>query len=313
VARLLGYRAFVNKLWNASRFALMNLEGDIDRDYEFASLPLPSRWVLSRLQTVAERVGEHLEAFRFDLAANELYHFVWNEFCDWYIEAAKPLLRDEAEAPVARGVLIECLDAILRLLHPIVPHVTEEIWQRLPHEGASIMVAPFPVSNASRRDAGAEAGMGRLMDLVTEIRRVRSTYEVEPRRRIDVTIVAPDAADRAFVERHGQFVRELARLEGFEVVAEAAETPRTIRQPVGALELRVPMAGLFDIAAEKTRLTKERLKIQKELEGLQRRLDNPKFIEKANPDVVQEHQGRLSSLAERLERLAATLRELAAG
>ena len=311
VARLLGYRAFVNKLWNASRFLLMNLEGDIDRDYEFQALPAPSRWILSRLQTVAGRVNEQLEAFRFDLAANELYHFVWNEFCDWYIEVAKALLADPEEAPRARGVLVDCLDAILRLLHPITPHVTEEIWQRLPHEGRSIMVAPFPTPDAGKSDPVAESEMARLMELVTEIRKVRSTYEVEPRRRIDVTVLARDASDRAFVEGHARLVRELARLERFDVVAEAEDVARIIRQPVGALELRVPMAGLFDIAAEKTRLTKARLKIQKELEGLQRRLDNPKFLEKARAEIVQEHRDKVSGLRERIERLEVTLRELA--
>ena len=142
--RLVGYRAFVNKLWNASRFLLMNLEGERAPGYEFAKLPLPSRWILSRQQDVARKVGESLAEFRFDQAANELYHFVWDEFCDWYIEIAKSYFADPVEGPRTRAVLLEVLEKTLRLLHPVMPFVTEEIWQRLPHEGPSIMVAPYP-------------------------------------------------------------------------------------------------------------------------------------------------------------------------
>ena len=143
-SRLLGYRAFVNKLWNASRFVLMNLEGERAPSYDRASLPLASRWILSRQQEVARRVSASLAEFRFDQAANELYHFVWDELCDWYIEIAKGWFSDPVEGPRVRAVLVEVLEKTLRLLHPVMPFVTEEIWQLLPHEGESIMVAPFP-------------------------------------------------------------------------------------------------------------------------------------------------------------------------
>jgi valyl-tRNA synthetase len=312
-SRLVGYKAFVNKLWNASRFVLMNLEGERADVGDVRALPLASRWILGRLQEVAARVNEALEGFRFDQAANELYHFVWDEFCDWYIEISKTYLADAKEAPRARAVLLEVLETSLRLLHPILPFVTEEIWQRLPHEGETIMRAAFPRANAGRADGAAEAEMARLRQLVTEIRTIRSTYEVEPRRRIDVTVVAPRPEDRAFVSAHSSLVKDLARIEQLAVVAEAGEKAQTIKHPVDGLELRIPMAGLFDLAAEKARLTKEQGKIDAELQGLRTRLGNPQFLERAKPEVVAESRARVGELEGRLAKIGTVLEELGGG
>jgi valyl-tRNA synthetase len=171
------------------------------------------------------------------------------------------------------------------------------------------MVAPYPEGEGVR-ETEAEAQMERFMALVTEIRTIRSTYEVEPRRRIDATVVAASGADRDFVLAFAPLVRALARVERLEVVSRAAEAERTIRHPVGPFELRIPMAGLFDIAAEKTRLAKERLKVDGELEGLRKRLDNPRFVERARPEVVAESRQRVSELEARRARIEATLREL---
>jgi valyl-tRNA synthetase len=316
-ARLLGYKAFVNKLWNASRFVLMNLEGPRAKSYAVASLPLASRWILSRAQDVAGRVDEALQEFRFDRAVHELYHFVWDELCDWYLEMAKPALADPEEAPATRAVLLEVLDTALRLLHPIMPFVTEEIWQRLPAEGrpsaASIMVAPFPRPDPAKSDPVAEEQMQPLMRLVTAIRTIRATYEVAPRKKIDVTVVAPSAEERAFLEGHATVIKSLAALQTLEVVGEAPDEARVIRQPVDSLELRIPMAGLFDIAAEMTRLSKERLKIDAELEGLRRKLDNPQFVERANPQVVAESRERVAELEARRLKVDGTLDDLRGG
>jgi valyl-tRNA synthetase len=309
VSRLAGYQAFVNKLWNASRFVLMNLEGSVAESYDAKTLPLPSRWILSRLEDAAAQVALALEDFRFDQAAHVLYHFLWDEFCDWYIEVAKPYLADEAEAPRARRVLVEVLDKALRLLHPIMPFVTEEIWQRLPHQGDSLMIAAFPRGDGAR-DAEAEATMGRLMELVTEIRTIRATYEVEPKRRIELTVVAPSGADRAFVESFRELIMSLARLGDLKIVASAAHKAQTIKHPVGPMELRIPMAGLFDVAAEKTRLTKERLRIDQELEGLRKKLDNPQFVARAKPEVVAESRERVSALTGRRDKVERTLKDL---
>jgi valyl-tRNA synthetase len=308
--RLVGYKAFVNKLWNASRFVRMNLQGERAPSYAFAALPEPSRWILSRLQSVAGEVNAALGEFRFDVAAHALYHFVWDELCDWYIEIAKTYLADPAQAPVARAVLLEALEATLRLLHPILPFVTEEIWQRLPHEGPSVMVAPYPKPDPAKVDAAAEREMAALMRLVTAIRTLRATYEVEPRRRIDVTLVAPGGGGAAAAQP--DLVRALARLDRLDIVAEAAETAQTIKQPVDGMEIRIPMAGLFDLAAERARLGKEREKVQAEADGLQKRLENPQFVERAKPPVVAESREKLGALQARLGQIARLLEEMGA-
>jgi valyl-tRNA synthetase len=309
-SRLLGYRAFVNKLWNASRFVLMNLEGERASSYDRASLPLASRWILSRQQEVARRVNAALLEFRFDHAAGELYHFVWDELCDWYIEIAKGWFSDPVEGPRVRAVLLEVLEKTLRLLHPVMPFVTEEIWQMLPHEGESIMVAPFPKPDPGKVDATAEAEMGRLMRVVTAVRTIRATYEVDRKRRLDVTLVAADAGDRAFFAQHEAMIRHLALLGSLTMVVEAGDAAGTIRQPVDAAELRIPMAGLFDVAAETARLSREAEKIEAELGSLGKKLDNPQFVDRAKPEVVREARERVQELSGRREKIDATLREL---
>ncbi len=310
-ARLLGYKAFVNKLWNASRFALMNLEGERATSYAFASLPVPSRWILSRLQEVAGRVEVALGEFRFDQAAHQLYHFVWDELCDWYIEIAKGYFADPEEAPRARAVLLEVLESSLRLLHPIMPFVTEEIWQRLPHSGDSIMVAPFPEWQASKRDLEAESQMERLMQVVTAIRTIRATYEVDRRKRIEVTVASRLDADRRLLTCHSAPVCALAGLAALHVVEVAAETKGAIRQALDQLELVIPMAGLFELEAERARLHKELGKLESESAGLHKKLDNPQFVERAKPEVVAESRDRLAELLVRRARIEATLAQLA--
>jgi valyl-tRNA synthetase len=310
-SRLLGYRAFVNKIWNASRFVLMNLE-DAERaeSYDRASLPLASRWILSRQQEVAGRVAAAFAEFRFDQAANELYHFVWDELCDWYIEIAKGWFSDPVEGPRVRAVLVEVLEKTLRLLHPVMPFVTEEIWQMLPHEGESIMIARFPAPDAGKRDPAAEEEMARLMRVVTAVRTIRATYEVDRKRRLDATLVAGDPVDRAFFARHEAMIRHLALLNSFTMVAEAGDAAGTIRQPVDTAELRIPMAGLFDVAAESARLTREVEKIAAELASLAKKLENPQFVDRAKPEVVKEARDRVAELEGRRVKIDATLREL---
>jgi valyl-tRNA synthetase len=259
---------------------------------------------------VARKVGEALAEFRLDQAANELYHFVWDEFCDWYIEIAKSYFPDPVEGPRTRAVLLEVLEKTLRLLHPVIPFVTEEIWQRLPHQGPSIMIAPFPVPEPGKLDVEDEAAMTRVMRLVTAIRTLRATYEVDRKRRIDVTVVAPSGPDAAFITKHGPLLRHLAGLGEFRVVGAAADEPGTLREPVDGVELRVSMAGLFDVAAEKARLTKELGKIDDEMGSLRKKLENPQFVERAKPEVVAQARQRIALLEERGAKVKATLDEL---
>jgi valyl-tRNA synthetase len=224
----------------------------------------------------------------------------------------KVLLADAAEAPRARTVLLETLEQALRLLHPLMPYVTEEVWQRLPRAGGppSIMVAPFPAADRALVDEAAEREMATLMELVVGIRTLRATYEVEPRRRIDVTVSGAAPAERGFVEAQAPTLRALAGLGTLAVAERAPGGPQVIRQPVGPFEVAVPMAGLFDIAAERTRLGKERLKVSAELEGLRGRLGNAQFVERAKPEVVASSRERVAELEERLHRIEGTLAAL---
>jgi valyl-tRNA synthetase len=307
--RLVGYKAFVNKLWNASRFVLMNLEGERAGSYRFEALPLPSRWILGRLHAVSQRVNAAFAEFRFDVAANELYHFVWDEFCDWYVEISKTYLADPGQAPVARRVLVEVLETTLRLLHPIVPFVTEEIWQRLPHEGPSVMVAPYPKGDGAPAAAGLEL-MAELQQLVVKIRTIRAEYGVDPKRQIQARLVVADPAWRQRLAAESPWMQSVARAQLELLESAPAETARTIKELVGAWDLYVPMAGLFDIVAEKARLGKERLKVQAELEGQRKKLASPNFVERAKPEVVVETRERIAELESRLAKIEETLREL---
>jgi valyl-tRNA synthetase len=306
--RLLGYKAFVNKLWNAARFVLMNLEGEIAPSYDAASLPLPSQWILSELHQATRLVNEALGEFRFDQAANVLYHFFWDNFCDWYVEISKVYLADPAQAPVARRVLLDVLETALRLLHPLTPFVTEELWQRLPGHGRSIMLAEFPKAEGAAVLVGKE--MDDAIQLVTAIRTIRSEYSIDPKRRIGVTVQAP-AASAAFLEREAAWMRGVARLDCMDVVtAVPAGEAGTIRQPVGAWEIHVPLAGLFDVAAERTRLSRELEKVRAELEGLAKRLQNPQFVDRAKPEVVAEARQKQADLQARAEKVETMLRSL---
>jgi valyl-tRNA synthetase len=252
-------------------------------------------------------VQEALQEFRFDQAANTLYHFVWSELCDWYIEIAKVLFADPKHGPQTRTVLLEVLEKSLRLLHPFMPYVTEEIWQRLPHDGASIMIAPFP---EKQKLVFVGKPMDDLIALVTAIRTIRATYEVDPKRRIEATIVAPGEDGLGFIEEQRALISALCRIEHLKVVPQAVRPEKTIVQPVGEFEIQIPMAGLFDLAAERGRLAKERLKIDAELESLRARLGNPQFVERAKPEVVEESRARVAELEARKRRVEEMLREL---
>jgi valyl-tRNA synthetase len=321
--RIEGYRNFVNKIWNASRFCLMNLEGfEADRfarasaEGPPAALSMVDRWIFSRLQRVAEIVNNALGEYRFSEAANALYHFVWHELCDWYIELAKAALAggDAEDARfAAQGTLARVLDASLRMLHPFMPHVTEEIWQRIPHpagQPASLMITVYPSPSPKWIDETAEATMDLLQEITGKIRTIRSTYNVPPSQRVAVTCAVADAGKRALIEEHAAVIRHTARVD-LELV-ESAELPaQSAKGVVGAdIEVIVPLAGLVDIDAEKQRIAKEIGKAEKEIGFLTKKLDNPKFVERAPAEVVDEQRERLDAEKERKQRLAEALEAL---
>ncbi len=325
--RVEGYRNFINKLWNASRFSLMNLEGfEANRfagvlaegapatDSENA-LDLPQRWILSRLQRVAAEVDSSLSEFKFSEAANALYHFVWGELCDWYIEMSKPSFRGEAQQRfVAQGVLVTVLETALRLLHPIIPFVTEEIWQKLPKPSTvsgTLVTTLFPESQEQLIDEDAERDMGLIQDVIVAARTLRATYNVPPAQKISVEVRAPSTDRRAVLEGGASIIESVGRLT-VTISEKGDHVPQSAKAIVGGdIEVIVPLAGLVDIDAEKARIRKEIGKTEKEVSGIERKLGNEKFLARAPQEVVDEQHRRLAEEKQRAKLLAEALEFLA--
>jgi valyl-tRNA synthetase len=333
--RIEGYRNFINKLWNASRFALMNLAAREDGDGGFdperfvsvlaraesgeaIRLSLADRWILSRLQRAATAVDEALSEYRFSEAANTLYHFLWHEVCDWYIELAKAELNATGDGGaqrrfLAQGVLSTVLERSLRLLHPFCPFVTEEIWQKLPRPSGlpgSLMVTVYAQTEKWLIDDEAEREMELLQEVAVAIRTLRSTYGVPPAQEVAAEIRSPDAATRALLEQHRSVVERSARVR-LTLVESGGAVPQSGRQVVRAsIEVVVPLAGLVDIAAESARIQKEIGKADKEIAQIEKKLGNEKFLANAPAEVVEEQRTRLKGEQSRRQRLGAALEAL---
>jgi valyl-tRNA synthetase len=310
-------RNFANKIWNATRFALMNLDrAPVEPwdDQRPGDLALPDRWILSRLQAAIDDARAALEAYRFNDAATALYRFVWGELCDWYVELIKPALYggDEAAKGMTRRTLVTVLDHVMRLLHPFMPFVTEEIWQALPmrRPTASIMIAPYPRSSDARRDAEAEAVIGRLIEAVTALRNIRSELGIAPTTMLSVRVAADGSAET--VRRLEGFIKVLARVSDVEVLAgEARPSGEPSAVVAGLGELFVPLRGTVDAAAVLERLERDLAKVLKELKGVESKLGRSDFVEKAPQDIVEKERQRANALRDRrvtLERHLTALR-----
>ncbi len=323
--RLRGYRQFVNKIWNASRFLLMNLPDGLEERPavpERDGLETIHRWILHRASALAGEVDDALEAFRFDVAADRLYHFFWHEYADWYIELVKPHLQAEgAERDRALAVLLTVHDRVLRLLHPFMPFVTEELWQTLPAvpgdgltpdgKARTITRAEFPQRVDGWTDPDAVAEIELLQEVVTTIRTVRAELGVPPSRKITTLIEGADEEVRAVLDRHGEYVRRLAGLETLSFADAVERDPDTVRRVVRQMRLYLPLAGIIDRDAETARVRKELDKLAKQLGGLEGKLGNPKFRERAAPEVVAEAEAQQRAALERRSQLEQILAELA--
>jgi valyl-tRNA synthetase len=311
--RMAGYRAFANKLWNAARFVQMNADPGAAPTAEpiVAGLSLPDRWILSRLERLRGEVDEALQAFRFDEMANALYRFLWHEYCDWYLEMSKPALLAGGDAATrTRLVLGEVLECVLRLLHPVMPFLTEEIWQALPHQGETIARAAYPRPGEGRLDPEAEHEVDLLVEVVTRVRNLRAELGVDPGRRVALLVQAHDERAGALLARETALLRTLARLESVEAVPAIAARGLSARAIAAGVELAVPLAGLLDVDAERARLKRELEKLAREREGHARKLQNADFLERARPEVVAKVRGIDQELGEKIERLSRTLRTL---
>jgi valyl-tRNA synthetase len=309
--RLEGYRNFCNKLWNAARYVLMNTEGeDCGVNGESVDLSLADRWIISALQQCEQDVARHLDQYRFDLASQALYEFIWNEYCDWYLELSKPSLSDDkASAEAKRGTrrtLVRVLETVLRLAHPIMPFITEEIWQRIAplagKSGDSIMLQPFPQANSSRQDDQAVTDIEWLKGVIVAVRNIRGEINISPAKKIPLLFRGNSAEGRRRMNENRPFLSSLAKLESLEWF-EGAVAPMSATQLVGDMEVLVPMAGLIDKSAELKRLDKELERLGKEIGRLEGKLGNEKFTAKAPAEVVAKEQGKLTEFQRNLARL----------
>ncbi|MDN3521154.1 valine--tRNA ligase [Halomonas ramblicola] len=302
MGRLDGYRNFCNKLWNASRYVLMNAEGqDTGLGDAPVELSLADRWIVSRLQQTEAQVTRAMEEFRFDHASQALYEFVWNEYCDWYLELSKPVLWDDnASAEAKRGTrrtLVRVLEAILRLAHPMMPYISEEIWQRVAPlagvEGESIMVQPWPQAEDDKIDATATHDIEWLKGVIVAVRNIRAEMNIAPGKPLDVHLAKCDQEDlRRYIQNH-RFLMKLAKLNSIAPLDESKEAPLSATQLVGDMEVLVPMADLIDKEAELQRLAKEIDKQEKLIGGIEKKLGNENFVAKAPEAVVEKERGKL--------------------
>lgn len=294
IGRMEGYRNFCNKIWNASRYVLSHTESH-DLSEGEVKLSLADRWIQSRLETTLSAVEDAYDSYRFDLASQALYDFVWNEFCDWYLELSKPVLWDEATAAseqlAARLTLISVLEKALRMLHPFMPFVTEEIWQTVSplagQEGESIMLAPWPARQRDRVDAESEAEIEWLKRIIVGIRTIRSESNIPPGAELPVFVVNATELDRERFNRNEAYLGRLAKVSGITLLADAEAAPASLMALCGDLEIRVPMAGVIDIEAELKRLDKEIERQEKEVAKLGGKLSNKSFTERAPADIVE--------------------------
>ncbi len=304
--RIAGYRNFVNKIWNASRFTLMNL-ADFDADAADAlPLTVAERWIVSRLQRVSQEVTAALDSYNFDQAAHQLYQFAWHEFCDWYVELIKPALYDSHDPAVrhhTQRVLQEVLSTLLRLLHPFMPFVTEEIWHKLPGAVGSIMVAPFPVPQPELMDTAAEEEMALVMGVITAVRNLRGEMNIPPSLKAPVQFYSSSAEALAILASHAKSLEILAKLDSLAFNPAGARPQAAAKAVVAAVEIYLPLAGLIDFAEEDRRLSKELDKITKELSTAQRKLANEDFMAKAPAAVVAKEKERVHNLTEKLAKL----------
>jgi valyl-tRNA synthetase len=316
--RMAGYRAFANKLWNAARFVMMNAPDDgqgtaVPSLPARAALNLPDRWILSRLARLTADVDRALSEFRFDEMANALYRFLWHEYCDWYLETAKPALLQGApseDAARARAVLLHVLERVLRLLHPVMPFLTEEIWQRLPHDGDSIARAPYPRPSQDGIDPAAEADMAVLMEVVQTVRRLRTEMNIDPGRRVPLLFRPHHEAEIHPLAAHRDLVLGLARLASAEETRDLAARGAAARAVAAGVDLALPLDQILDVAAERNRLKRDVEKLEREREGHAARLRNPDFLSRARPEVIDKVRGIDHEIGEKLDRLRATLRSL---
>ena len=303
-------RNFCNKIWNASRFVQMNLTDRDLADADLLALPefpndMADRWILSLYNRTIRQVTASLDVYRFDEAARMLYEFVWNAYCDWYLEMAKVRLNggDPEARRTVQSVLACLLEGILRMLHPMIPFVTEELWQELPHRGKALIAAPWPTHQVTRLDEEAERHVTLLQQVVGAVRNIRGTMRVPPGRRADLLLKVMSEDVRQVLENTRNDLRELARVDGLQIGVDVSRPPASACAVLADLEVYVPLRGLIDVEVEKQRLDKERDRLEKALVGLEKKLSNEGFLKNAPSAVVEKERERQVEYQKTLDRV----------
>ena len=308
LARVGGYRNFCNKLWNAARYVLMTVETDTTGALEPG---IADRWIRSRLDATLVDVERAFAEYRFDFAATALYEFTWYEFCDWYLELTKPILQSEASSDgakrAARRTLVEVLECLLRAWHPLMPFITEEIWQRVAPlagvGGETIMTATWPASDTNRRDAAAEADVRWIQSFVLGIRQIRGEMDISPAKKLPVLLANAEPTDRTRVATYDTYLQRLAGLESLKILSPDETPPPAATAVVGAMRALVPMAGLIDPVAEVARLEKRIAKTREEITRANAKLSNENFVRNAPPEVVTQERARIAEFERTLTAL----------
>ncbi|MDA5548294.1 valine--tRNA ligase [Yersinia massiliensis] len=308
--RLEGYRNFCNKLWNASRFVLMNTEGqDCGQNGGEMVLSLADRWILAEFNQTIKAYREAMDTYRFDLAAGILYEFTWNQFCDWYLELTKPVMNSGSEAELrgTRHTLIEVLEALLRLAHPIIPYITETIWQRVKVlkgiTADTIMLQPFPEYDASQVDEKALSDLEWIKQTIIAVRNIRAEMNIAPSKPLDVMLRGASAEAQRRVVENQSFIQSLARLSSLTLLPEGEKGPVSVTKLVEGAEVLIPMAGLIDKATELDRLAKEVAKLEAEIERIESKLSNEGFVARAPEAVVAKERERMAACADAKQKL----------
>jgi valyl-tRNA synthetase len=320
VGRIEGFRNFCNKIWNASRYVLMNCEAqegtseeqdcgqDGSSDYE---LSLADRWIISRLQTAEAAVAEAIKQFRFDLATQAMYEFFWNEYCDWYLELSKPVLNDPnataAQKKGTRRTLIRVLETSLRLMHPMMPFITEEIWQRVKTlagaQGDSIMLARYPQADMQKVDEQASADISWLQHIILGIRNIRGEMNIPPGKPLPILLRNGDESDRARLADNQLYLMKLANIASIDWLTSSDTAPLSATALAGQLEILIPMSDLINKDAELVRLQKEVDRLQKDCERISGKLGNEGFVAKAPPEVIDKEREKLADNNSALQKL----------
>jgi valyl-tRNA synthetase len=316
--RIEGYRNFCNKLWNAARYVLMNTEGeDLGIGSKDIELSTADRWIKSRLQHAIETAHKSIANYRFDLMANAIYEFVWHDYCDWYLELSKPILMGKSSDAAKRGTrqtLITVLEALLRLAHPIIPYITEEIWQRVAPlceiKDEAIMLEPYPMADNSLFDDQAVDDMEWVQAFVLGIRKIRSGYDIKPGKPLPVLLQNGSDEDKQRLVDNEIYLTSLAKLDAIVWLGENEQAPESATALVGEMKVLIPMEGLIDKEAEIQRLNKELDKQQKQYDQVEKKLDNPNFVDKAPPPVVEKERSKLSEIKIAIEKLQEQLEKI---